>query len=196
MTMLSQHGHCLSCQRSAPQFQRALTETRSGLLSLWLRSCISLLAQTWRLSLSQKLKSLALTERSIGTLMKKLVFMQIDLIFSNFWCSWGPISPMTRAYSYPYTKVLGYVACWTTSKRLGVGSAERSWSDVNPIKDGKRSNLGGSSLEVSIILFTSAKLNEAQIKRLHEMMDTNDDFLATMNFSKFFAKVFFSKFFF
>ncbi len=61
-------------------------------------------------------------------------------------------------------------------KRLGVGSAERSWSDEKQIKDGKRLNLGGSSLEEHAILFTSAKLNEAQIKRSHEMTDTYDYF--------------------
>ncbi len=46
-----------------------------------------------------------------------------------------------------YTCVIGFVACQVTSKRLGIGSAERSWSDVKQLKDGKWSNLGGSSLE-------------------------------------------------
>ncbi len=78
-------------------------------------------------------------------------------------------------YSYPNTKVLGYIAFWATSKRQGVGSAERSWSDVKQNKDGKRSNLGGSSLEKRVISYTSAKLNEAQIKQSHEIMDTNVD---------------------
>ena len=69
-----------------------------------------------------------------------------------------------RLYSLPYTHVLGFVACQVTSKRLGIGSAERSWSDVKQLKDGKQSNLGGSSLEKRAILFTSAKLRESHIR--------------------------------
>lgn len=57
--------------------------------------------------------------------------------------------------------MLGYVAYWTTSKKLGVLPEERLWSDVKQIKDGKRSNLEGLSLEKCAILFTSAKLNKA-----------------------------------
>ncbi len=52
-----------------------------------------------------------------------------------------------QLYSLPYTSVLGFVACHVTSKILRIGSAERSWADVKQIKDGKRSNLGGLSLE-------------------------------------------------
>lgn len=59
---------------------------------------------------------------------------------SHFWC---------ELYSYPYTKVVGFVACRTTSKSLAIGSAEHLWSDVKQINDMKRSNLGGTSLEFS-----------------------------------------------
>ncbi len=55
-------------------------------------------------------------------------------------------------YSLPYTCVLGFVACQVT------------WSDVKQLKDGKQSNLGGSSLEKRAILFTSAKLWESHIR--------------------------------
>ncbi len=55
-------------------------------------------------------------------------------------------------YSLPYTSVLGFVACCVTSKRLGIGLAERSWADGKKIKDGKRSNLGGISLEKRAII--------------------------------------------
>ncbi len=42
----------------------------------------------------------------------------------------------------------------------------RNWvsRDVKQLKDGKRSNLGGSSLEKRAILFTSAKLRESHIR--------------------------------
>ncbi len=58
-------------------------------------------------------------------------------------------------YSLPYTRVLGFVACRVTSKRLGIEAGERSWSDVKMIKDGKGSNLSGDSLEIQAILYTS-----------------------------------------
>ncbi len=79
-------------------------------------------------------------------------------------------------YSLPYTNVLGFVACRVTSKRLGVGSAERSWADVKQIKDGKQSNLGGTSLEKRAILFTSAKLREANITQNATNYDNTDFF--------------------
>ncbi len=63
--------------------------------------------------------------------------------------------------SLPYTKVLGFVAYHTTSKQLKIGATERSWNDVEQIKDGKQSNLGGLSLEKRVILYSSAKLQEA-----------------------------------
>ena len=40
-------------------------------------------------------------------------------------------------YSYPYTIVLGKIACRVTSKLLGIGSAERSWGDVKHLKKDK-----------------------------------------------------------
>ncbi len=50
-----------------------------------------------------------------------------------------------------------------TSKLLGIGAEERSWSDVKMIKDGKRSNLSGDSLEKQAILYISAHLKKARI---------------------------------
>ncbi len=57
-----------------------------------------------------------------------------------------------QLYSLLYIKVLDFVACYTTSK-LGIGAAERSWSDVKQIKDGKWSNVDGTSLEKRAILY-------------------------------------------
>ncbi len=79
-------------------------------------------------------------------------------------------------YSLPYTKVLDFVACHTTSKQLGIGAAERSWSDVKQIKDGKRSNLGRVSIEKRAILYSSARLNEAKIRANHGDNEENDLF--------------------
>ncbi len=68
-------------------------------------------------------------------------------------------------HSLPFTEVLGFVACQTTLKCLGIGSAERSWSAVKTIKNGKRTNIGRETLEKRAILYTSAKLEEAQLLR-------------------------------
>ena len=67
-------------------------------------------------------------------------------------------------YSYPYTKVLGYVACRVTSKLCGIGPAERSWGGVKQIKDGKRSHLSAESTEKRSILFVSSKIQQARME--------------------------------
>ncbi len=69
-------------------------------------------------------------------------------------------------------KVLGFVACQTTSKHLGIGSVEWSWSDVMTIKNGKRANIGGECLEKRAILYTSAKLEEAHFKEIWILLMT------------------------
>ncbi len=81
-----------------------------------------------------------------------------------------------QLYSPPFTKVIGFVACRTTSKQLGIGAAERSWSDIKQIKDGKPSNLGRVSLEKRAILYSSARLNEAKIRANHGDNEENDLF--------------------
>ncbi len=68
-------------------------------------------------------------------------------------------------HSLLFTKVFGFVACQTTSKQLGIASAEQSWSDVKTIKNGRRAITGGELLEKSVNLYTSAKLKEAQLLR-------------------------------
>ncbi len=97
---------------------------------------------------------------------EKLVFLPIDPVFLtplmqlkvvlDFW---------HELYSHPFMRVLGYVACRTTSKQLVVGSAEWSWSDLKQIKDGERSNPGGALMEK----WAFCKLNEAVIKCSHDL---------------------------
>ncbi len=91
-------------------------------------------------------------------------------------------------YSLPYTHVLGFLACHVTSKRLGIGSAERSWADVKQIKDSKRQVASGLILEDPVwkkraILFTSAKLREASAIQNATNSD-NTDFLVMMTLSE------------
>ncbi len=71
-------------------------------------------------------------------------------------------------YSLPHTWVIGFVACRVTSKCLGIRAGERSSSDVKMIKDRKRSNLSGDSLEKQAILYISVHLAEARIRSEHK----------------------------
>ncbi len=90
-----------------------------------------------------------------------------------------------------YTCVLGFVACWATSKRLEIGSADRSWSDVKQLTDWKRSNLGKSSLEKSAILSTLAKLRESHIRNQEKIEGSDyfgDDDIKWVCFSTIFVK--------
>ena len=68
-------------------------------------------------------------------------------------------------YSLPYMGVLGLIACRVCSKTLVIGPYERSWGDVNNIKTGKRSLLGGESTNESSVLYTTANIHDARINR-------------------------------
>ncbi len=63
----------------------------------------------------------------------------------------------------------------TMSKHLLIGLVEQSWSNVKTIKNGKRANIGGESLEKRAILYTSAKLEEAQLMRNSIAKDSDYD---------------------
>ena len=56
-------------------------------------------------------------------------------------------------------------ACLVTSKTLGIGPCERVWGNLKTIKDGKRKHRSGKSTEKRTVLYTSAKINQARIKR-------------------------------
>lgn len=68
-------------------------------------------------------------------------------------------------YSLPHTEVLGIVACRSTSNHLGIGSAERSWGDVKHLKTDKRSHLSAEKTEKQSVLYTTARIEEARMKR-------------------------------
>ena len=79
-------------------------------------------------------------------------------------------------HSLLYTKVLGYVACRVTSKCLGIGACERSWGDVKSIKSGKRSHIGGDSIQKRSIIYTTALLDQARARRTEfEKIDAQGD---------------------
>ncbi len=106
-------------------------------------------------------KTLTPIGRNVLILMKKLVFLQINQFFNNSDVIEGQPHFWYEFYSHRFTKGLGYFACRTISKWVGVGYAEQLLSNVKQMKDSKRSKLGGASLEKWDILISSAKLNEA-----------------------------------
>ena len=61
--------------------------------------------------------------------------------------------------------MLGFVACRVTSKTLGIGPCEQNWTAVKNIKTGMRVRLGGDSLEKRAVLYASALINDARIKK-------------------------------
>lgn len=100
-------------------------------------------------------------ERVIRKMHTKDVNADIDAIVDKFWDEekhfrnkTGPFKNKGRwaskdvaagnskdwhdKYSEPHTEVLGKVAMRTTSKLLGIGSAERAWGDVKHLKDGSK----------------------------------------------------------
>ena len=46
-----------------------------------------------------------------------------------------------------------------------MGTAERLWGDVKTIKDSKRSHMGDGSTEKRVIVYTTARVNEARIRQ-------------------------------
>ena len=58
--------------------------------------------------------------------------------------------------------MLGFVACRTTSKPLGVGECERSLGDVKNIKTYKRSNMRAESTNKCAVLYNTARIHEGK----------------------------------
>ena len=72
-----------------------------------------------------------------------------------------------QKYSLPCTRVTAFFACTVTSKVLVIGTAERSWGDVNKIKSGKRSAIISDVSEKQSIVFTYACIESAIIEQYH-----------------------------
>ena len=81
-------------------------------------------------------------------------------------------------YSLSETKVLGFVACRVTSKNAGIGMCERNWGDVKEIKSGKRSGLSGDSTEKRALIYTTARVKEAILRKMarHDKNEDNVEF--------------------
>ena len=68
-------------------------------------------------------------------------------------------------YSKPHTKVLGIVGCQVTAQNLGIGPCERNWGGVKGIKTGNRVCISGETTGKRAIIYTSALVNEARLRR-------------------------------
>ena len=68
-------------------------------------------------------------------------------------------------YSRPHTKVLVIIARDVTSKILGMGPCERNWGGVMGIKTGNKVRICGESINKRAIIYTSALVNEARIRK-------------------------------
>ncbi len=134
-----------------------------------------------------------LLERVPSILAEKSLFAKFKGCFSMLDAVQGNSFIWNQLYSLPYTKVLGFVACHSIYKQLVVGAAEMSWSNVQQIKDRKRSNLCRVWLEKRSILYLSAKLNEAWIRADHSEdgeIDVVKDYDIKWIFFFLFAKLF------
>ena len=77
----------------------------------------------------------------------------------------GKSYPWHEKYALPYTSVLGFVACRVTSKTLGIGPCERKWASVKNIKTGSKLISGGESSEKRSVLYATALINDARLRR-------------------------------
>ena len=56
---------------------------------------------------------------------------------------------------------------------LGIGTAERSWSDVKTMKSGKISDISSDVSEEQSIVYTSACIESAKIEQYHSYKQLN-----------------------
>lgn len=73
--------------------------------------------------------------------------------------------------SLRYTTILGKLACRTTSKILGIGSAERAWGDVKHLKTNKRSHLSAERMKKQATIYGSHCVEMAHIARSNQHVD-------------------------
>ena len=78
-------------------------------------------------------------------------------------------------YSLAETTVLGFVACPVTSKNAGIGMCERNWGDVKEIKSGKRSGLSGDSTEKRALIYATARVKEARLRKMAKQGKNEDN---------------------
>ena len=113
---------------------------------------------------------------------------KVERMVDSFWSEWKCFQLQLKPFDVPHiwevgtvaegkshewhdihslhrTEAFGFVACRTTSKALGIGSAERSWGDVKTLREGKRCNIGSGRLEKQAVCYTHSCLERARIFR-------------------------------
>ncbi len=104
-------------------------------------------------------------------LMRKVVCLKINLIFSIHLMQLKANLIFGMSFILILTQkslVLLHVEQLPSILTLVLLSNHQSWSDVKQIKDCKRSNLFGTSLEKRAMLYSATRLNEAQIKQTYD----------------------------
>jgi hypothetical protein len=104
--------------------------------------------------------------KELKAFQKRLAPFDRAWIFNSVDAIKGKSALWHEMHSLPFTQVLGYVACRTTSKTLGIGPCEQSWGDLKTIKSGKRSHISADSEEKRTILYGSAIQQAARLKRV------------------------------
>jgi len=70
-----------------------------------------------------------------------------------------------KKHSFCSTKILGKFACRVCSKIVGIGSAERNWSDVKHLKSAKRSHLSPEAVEKQATIYGASCMEDAGFQR-------------------------------
>ena len=78
-------------------------------------------------------------------------------------------------YSLPCTNLLGFIVYRVTSTVLGVGAADRSWSDVKKIKSGKRYAISIYESEKQSIVYAYACIESAIIEQHRSDKQINEN---------------------
>jgi len=69
-----------------------------------------------------------------------------------------------KTYSLPRTEVPGKLACLTTSKNLGIGSAERHWKIMKRAKTGQSARLSAESAKKQSLVYGAAMQQRARFR--------------------------------
>ena len=74
--------------------------------------------------------------------------------------------------SLPYTEVFGKVACFVTSKLLGIGERERFWKFAKCQRLGQRAHLGSEKTKIQAT--KHAEMREVNSQKSDKLWDDDD----------------------
>ena len=91
---------------------------------------------------------------------KEWIWMSPDIAEDRSWL-WH----RNHSYGAQVSKVLGIIACRVTSKKLGMGQAERCWGAVKDLKNHKRSHMGAKATKYQTHIYARDSQQKAILKR-------------------------------